>query len=172
MSRRRKGEEKFCNKTLESYKHVLDSMVNFLGASGALIRQRIETGQMTSDIDCEVECLACSPQRGVMCQECLKQPLQSQGQIPLKECAAGKTVTSQLTQDSAATATDNQEVQGAVEKPAEIVTGPIPPGSNNPQVTTAGPSDNDSSVCVCAQVRKIKESASKVGVQTSDSKSR
>lgn len=172
MSQRRKGDEKFCNKTLESYKQVLDSMVNFLGASGALLRQRIETGQITTNIDCEVECLACSPQVGIMCAECSNQPQQGD-QIVQKECAASKQAQRAASGTSTATPKQSkQEVQGVVEQPAEVV--PASSSQGKTEEPVAGPSSGkkDSSVCICAQVRKIKQSASKVGIQTADSKSR
>lgn len=179
MSHRRKGDEKFCNKTLESYKQVLDSMVNFLGASGALLRQRIETGQITGNIDCEVECVACSPQMGIMCAECSRLAQQATDQGTSKECAAAKLAVQQAqgAVSTTSTSTDKQDsnIQAAqgVAEPAAVIVGPSSSqGKAVEPLPTTSSGNKDSSVCICAQVRKIRDSASKVGIQSADSKSR
>lgn len=164
MSRRRKGEDK----TLISYKNVLDSMVNFLGATGALLRQRVETGQIFTEIDCEAECLICASQNGVVCAECSKGPVtSSEIKVGSKECPASKECASLKAGGKTATSKPStSEVKDGTEEAVGVNEGEKPE-ENSPVTTT--PSDKETSVCVCAQIRTIKDTASKAGVDVSKS---
>lgn len=129
------------DKTLESFKNVLDSFVKFAGASGNLLQQRVASGGSAPDVECEEACVVCTPSKGIYCKKCAKK---SQTDAD-KECAANKSKNS-VTCSKSSSSTKNKSKS-----------------KDDKDDASSSSSDDDSSLCVCTEIRKIKEISSKTG---------
>lgn len=189
MSRRRRGGNTVGDRTLECYKQVLDSMVNFLGASGTLLRQRIEAGQFASSVDCEVECVQCIPEEEIKCSECSKSdsanPEENAKAAP-KECAAVKGLSNAAAKapsdqntspntdiDTSTSNVQEGNVDGSDEPKPDIVNDDkTPPVKIGDDQLMKSPDGNEGIVCICAQVRKIKGTSNVASPSSTDAQGR